>query len=534
MQQQFSVFLSYNSEDRPAVSRIAETLKGHGIRVWIDYLELQPGVPWEGFAENAILECSATAVFIGPKGLGKWASVEMRLAKQRQLEGNFPVIPVLLPGCPPLNDALPPFIKSNTVIDFRERSLDDEQTIRRFRWGITGQKPPALPTEETPQAIPPAGPDKLSQVEDAVSNLARFLKSGNVTFFLGPEASYCDAEQTPSACEVARKLLIELRVIPKDYDKLLPPVDIAGMYYNVRWGDANLENAVIDIMSCARGVPKTHMHLASLLNVLRARPQRRVRQRGQQLIVTTNLDVMTERALLTAGISFTRIVQHRSAQRVTINEYRNVRLVRLGDGREVIELPSAGGGAQQIAPDDYDTLDNFIAGHGHRVVEQTRGDGEAAGKNPLDELPVQEMTGPILYKHLGSQDVPNSCVISVDHFFSFARRTLKQNCIPAKITEIIGNSAVLFLGYSLLDPDFRFTYYTLLRKPFELDMDYRYAVQLPPERFSKDTYRQMEAGLWDHIKKAGLLRLKITTVEEQSADFLERLLADVRETLTEC
>jgi hypothetical protein len=510
MQQEFSVFLSYNSEDRPAVSRIAETLKDHGIRVWVDYLELQPGMPWEGFAERAILECSATAVFIGPKGMGKWASVEMRLAKQRQVEGHFPVIPVLLPGCPPLDEALPPFIKSNTVIDFRERSLDDEQTIRRLRWGITGQKPPAV---ERPQAMTPAASDKLSQVEDAVSNLARFLRSGNVTFFLGPGASYCDAEQTPSACEVARKLLIELGIIPKDYDKLLPPVDIAGMYYNVRWGDANL---------------------ASLLNVLRDRPQRRVRQRAQQLIVTTNLDVLTERALLAAGISFTRIVQHRSAQRITINEYRNVQLVPRADGREIIELPSAGGGTQQVAPDDYETLDYVIASHGQRVVDQTRADGEAIGKNPLDELPVHEMTGPILYKHLGSQDVPNSCVISVDHFFTFARRALKRNCIPAKITEIIGNSAVLFLGYSFLDPDFRFTYYTLLRKPFELDMDYRYAVQLPPERFDQDTYRQMEAGLWDHIKKAGLLRLKITTVEEQSADFLERLLADVRETLASC
>lgn len=534
MQQHFSVFLSYNREDGAAVTRIAQSLRVHGINPWLDVQELPPGMTWEKVAERAIQESRATAFFVGPRGLGQWQEFEVRLAMQRHVESNLPLIPVLLPGCNNPDQVIPGFLRSYTWVDFRDGGLDDELAIRRLRWGITGQRP----AEQGPGApVPPPPPPRedRGEVEETVSNLASFLRSGNITLFLGPGSSLCEDGQASSACEIARQLLVELRVIPEDYDKLLPPLDIAGMYYSVRRGDDNLENTVIDMLAGADFVPQTHKHAASLLNVLRDRKPRRVRQRAQQLqqlVVTTNLDVMAERALLAAGIPFTRIVQHRSAQRLTINEYRDVRLVSDPGGNggpPLIEAPAPGGGTQRIAPDDYEALDNFIASHGQRVVEQSRADGDP--RNPLDELPVHEMTGPILYKHLGSLDVPNSCVISFDHFFTFARRTLRRNCIPAKISEIIGTSAVLFLGYSFLDPDFRFTYYTLVRRPFDSDMDYRYAVQLPPERFVGDIYRQMERGLWDQLKRVGLKRLKITTVEERSQDFLAMLLEAVRREL---
>jgi hypothetical protein len=530
MEQEFHVFLSYSRTDSKAVTQIAETLKQSGLKVWLDDWELPPGQPWMDGLEEGIKKSQATAIFIGPKGLGKWETPEMRISIDKQVKMKCPVIPVILPDCPPdIELQLSEILKSYTWVDFRRKSLDDVQVIKKLRWGITGQKP----TDDAPAAQPrqeqqPIRVDK-SEVENAAADLAQFLRTGNVTFYLGPWTLVGEPGNTPSACEIARKLLIDLRVIEKDYDKLLPPVDIVGMYYNVRWGDATLENEVINfIMSRASSVPPTHTHLASLLNVLRDRPPTRVRRRSQQLIVTTNLDVLMERALLSAGIPFTRLVQHRSAQRITINEYRDVRLA--ANGRTVL-LPLAGGGTQQVAPDDYDALDTFIAEHGQRHVDQLRMEGEAGAKNPLDELPIQEMTEPILYKHLGSQDVQNSCAISIDHFFTFARRTLKRNCIPAKLTEIMGNSPALFLGYSFLDPDFRVTYYTLLRKPFELDMDLRYAVQLPPDRFHGDAYRRIEAGLWDYIKKAELKRSKITTIEEQGDLFLEMLLAKVREAL---
>jgi hypothetical protein len=528
MQLEFDVFLSYSRQDDEAVTRIAETLRDSGLRVWFDKWELRPGLSWMQGIEEGIKKSQATAVFIGPRGMGDWEKPEMRISLDSQVKSNRPVIPVILPGCPPdIEEQLSAFLKSNTWVDFSRRRLDDEQAIKKLRWGITGQKP----TDTPPVAPPPPKRQQAgdgSEVADAAADLASTLRSGNVTFYLGPWA-LLDGDTSSSACEIARKLLLGLQLIKKDYDDLLPPMDVVGMYYNVRWGDARLENDVIDcIMQRATDVPPIHKQLAELLVVLRDRPPSRVRRRRQQLIVTTNLDVMMERALLLAGVPFTRIVQHRSAQRITINEYRDVRLS--ADGR-TLTLPAEGGEARQIELDDYEALDAFIMDYGQRHVDQAAPDGSGVVKNPLDELPVHEMTEPILYKHLGSQDVENSCAITVDHFFAFARQALWRNCIPAKITEIIGNNPALFLGYSFLDPDYRFTYYTLLRKPFELDMDIRYAVQSPPERFHGDPYRRMEAGLWDYIKKAELKRSKITTVEEDGAAFLKLLLEKVREEL---
>lgn len=527
MQAEFDVFFSYSRDDSEAVIRIAETLKGCGLRVWLDVWELTPGQPWMDGLEAGIRKSLATAIFIGPKGMGKWETPEMRISIDKQVKMKHPVIPVILPGCPPtVESQLSDLLKTYTWVDFRQRSIDDELLIKKLRWGITGQKPTDGPATAAPQQ-PPAATD-ATEVADAVADLADFLRTGNVTFYLGPWALTDEVGQAPSACEIARKLLLDLRVIERGYDNLLPPVDVVGMYYNVRWGDARLENDVIEfIMSRASYVPPTHRHLTTLLGVLRDRPQQwRGRRRSQQLVVTSNLDVLMERALLVAGIPFTRIVQHRSAQRITINEYRDVRLG--SDGRTLL-LPAPGGGTMQVDPENYEALDAFIADHGQRHVDQVMTDGAPGAGNPLDALPVHEMTEPVLYKHLGSLDVPKSCAISIDHFFTFARRSLRRNCIPAKITEIIGNSPALFLGYSFLDPDFRVTYYTLLRKPFELDIDLRYAVQLPPDRFQGDPYRRMESGLWDYIKKAELKRSKITTVEEQGDVFLRLLLDKVRE-----
>ena len=532
MQPEFDVFLSYSRRDDEAVTCIAETLRDSGLRVWFDKWELRPGLSWMQGIEEGIKQSQATAVFIGPEGMGDWETPEMRISIDSQVKTNRPVIPVILPGCPPnIEEKLSSFLKSNTWVDFSRRRLDDEQVIKKLRWGITGQKP----TDTPPVAPPPPKRQQAgdgSEVADAAADLARTLRSGNVTFYLGPWA-LLDGDTSSSACDIARKLLLDLQLIEKkDYDNLLPPMDVVGMYYNVRWGDARLEDDVIDcILKRVVDVPPIHKHLAELLVLLRDRPQSRVRRRRQQLIVTTNLDVMMERALLLAGIPFTRIVQHRSAQRITINEYRDVRLS--ADGH-TLTLPDEDGGTRQIDVEDckdYKALDAFIMDYGQRHVDQAAQDGSGVVKNPLDELPVHEMTEPILYKHLGSLDVENSCAITVDHFFTFARRALRRNCIPAKITEIIGDNPALFLGYSFLDPDYRVTYYTLLRKPFELDMDIRYSVQPPPERFQADPYRRTEAKLWEHIKKAELKRSKITTVEEDGAAFLKLLLEKVREEL---
>jgi hypothetical protein len=521
MQQQYDVFLSHKGTDKPQVKQIALALQESHLSVWLDEWELQPGMPWQVDIEKAIESSRAIAVFVGSDGLGPWEQPEMRAALEQQVRRGCPVIPVLLPGvADKIKDNLPLFLRPNTWVDLRN-GIDDRVGLGRLRWGITGKKPVEETADSEPVKRRVEEPASLEPTDEAIGNLSRLLQRGNITYFVGAGTCYESPASASRTSDIARNLLSELNLISTSYDQLLPTIDIAGMYYAIKSGDGNLENRIAELMALPNGVaPPTHQNLADLISALKSRPMRRSLRRAPQLIVTTNFDLMMERALLRAGIAFTRIVQHRSARQLDINEYRDVRLVD-----DLVEVKPERGEALQAGVDVSEELDDVISSCGRRTINEGTNDTGGDNSSVLHELSLQELTEPILYKFLGSQDIPNSCSISVEHYFEFARRTLRRNCIPAQISEIIANSPILFLGYGFLDPDFRLMYFTLLRKPLEVQTDLRYALQLPPERYEGNAYRQMEfkTRIWDRIKDGAQRKLGITTLEEQEDVFLGKL-----------
>ena len=475
MESNFDAFLSHSSEDKSIVKRIGEALKKRGLKVWLDEWELQPGKPWQEEIERALESSHSTVVFIGPKGMGPWEEPEMRGALEEQIHRKIPVIPVLLPS---VSDTikLPLFLRRNTWVIFRS-SLEDQEAIDRLYWGITGKKPNRERREQEQSAILSSTVEQ-GPVEEAIDNLFALLKSGNITFFLGREASQGDKNLPPGPYQITHNLLESLKLIDSDYNHLLPPIDMAASYYAIKEGDSNLEDKVVDlIMERSNSIPNLHLRLVDLLKILQKRPTRRVRRRTKQLIVTTNFDVMMERALLCSGIPFTRIVQHRSGPRIHLNEYRDAAL--LADNS--ILFPLSGGSSKKVEKNDYEELDQMIKNYGYRTIDYGSGKGDGSILNPLHSLSLQDLTEPILYKFHGSQDIPDSCTISTDHYFDFFWRLMKQKTIPAQISEIISNSCILFLGCNLLDPNFRFTYYTLLRKSLEIRTYKRYALGISPD-----------------------------------------------------
>src|SRR4051812_33534927 len=100
-ERRFDVFLSHNAADKPTVEELARGLIQAGVQPWFDKWNLVPGVAWQEALESGLNRSSASAVFIGPSGLGRWQSEEMLAAIDRrvsQSKGEFRVIPVLLPG----------------------------------------------------------------------------------------------------------------------------------------------------------------------------------------------------------------------------------------------------------------------------------------------------------------------------------------------------------------------------------------------------------------------------------------------------
>ena len=139
----YDVFLSHNSQDKPAVEWLAQKLgQKTGLKVFLDSWNLLPGEPWQEALEKALNQARTAAVFIGPAGIGPWHNEEMRRALDvRVRDPARRVIPVLLPGVnkEQIKD-IPAFLKRLTWVDF-QTGLDDETAFRRLLAGIKGELP---------------------------------------------------------------------------------------------------------------------------------------------------------------------------------------------------------------------------------------------------------------------------------------------------------------------------------------------------------------------------------------------------------
>jgi hypothetical protein len=507
--QSYDVFLSYSREDLELVTRIAHALKTRQIAVWFDQWNLAPGDTWQSELETAIVSSKAVAVVIGQKGLGAWEQPEMRAAIDRSVNRRARVIPVLLPGVSATDDRIPLLLRNYQccVVDDQVKTTD----IDRLIWGITGQNPLQQRTQEY-QAQQPASPGP-NPAEMAVESLAKHLTSGNITFFFGRSAAHPTANN-----DVTSKLLSDLGLIEKDSDKLMPPLDLAASFFAVKHGDADLEDRVVDIMSRQNdAMPAAYTALARLQEVLAKRQAIRGRKQFKQLLISNNLDILLEKALLLQGVAFTRLVQLRSSSKMQINTIASV--LPMADGR--LQLTGADGRATIVDPNDEPGLGAAISDCGTRIA--TVQGGTMVDDRSHAPILVSELREPILYKLQGSQDVPKSCAISTEQYFDTLWRSIDQKCIPDELATIISNTPVLFAGSRILDADFRLSY-TLLRSPLESGTDQaRFAVLERGAGDDRDGSQKVTKSAWDELSAMALRKYSIQMLDQHEDRFFRSL-----------
>lgn len=152
---QYDVFLSHNSQDKPAVELLARRLADEAsLRPFLDKWHLVPGEPWQEALEEALEKSETVAVFVGLSGVSPWHNEEMRAALDQAVRtrDEYRVIPVLLPGATEASVAR--FLARRTWVDFRS-GLDDADAFARLVAGILGQPPEqvgafTLPDEPAP------------------------------------------------------------------------------------------------------------------------------------------------------------------------------------------------------------------------------------------------------------------------------------------------------------------------------------------------------------------------------------------------
>jgi hypothetical protein len=81
----------------------------------LDEDELPPGRSSQDELEKLIEHINASAVFVGPSGIGSWQNRAMRAFPNEFAERQCPLIPVLLPGADA--PALPRFLRGLGGVD---------------------------------------------------------------------------------------------------------------------------------------------------------------------------------------------------------------------------------------------------------------------------------------------------------------------------------------------------------------------------------------------------------------------------------
>ncbi|MEH2334916.1 toll/interleukin-1 receptor domain-containing protein [Nostoc sp.] len=161
-QSQFDVFLAHNSLDKPEVRAIAEELKQHNLKPWLDEDQIFAGDNIHKLVFQGISQSKVGAFFIGQNGLGTFqenlelGGIIQCFLKKHEQQG-FRVIPVLLPGVSDIPDSLY-YLSQWAWIKFT--SSNDQAALRKLIRGIRGREPeaqeqPVIQIPDSPFIIQP-------------------------------------------------------------------------------------------------------------------------------------------------------------------------------------------------------------------------------------------------------------------------------------------------------------------------------------------------------------------------------------------
>lgn len=140
----FDVFLSHNSQDKPAVRELKRALEAEGLSCLLDTDEPAPGESPSPRQANGRHDAALIAVCVGPTGTGPWEDEDMQAFLTLAAEQKQRIVPVLLPGAPEA-PKMPMFLSDRAWVDLRP-GLSGE-SLARFIWGIAGRKPHPPRTE---------------------------------------------------------------------------------------------------------------------------------------------------------------------------------------------------------------------------------------------------------------------------------------------------------------------------------------------------------------------------------------------------
>lgn len=118
-----SVFLSYTHSDKTFARKLAQDLSNHGIKVWMDEGEIQPGDSLVETISSAIDKMDFFAIILSPESVNSdWVKRELNIAIYREISNReIQVIPILIEDC-----EIPTILRDRLFVD-----MSNEQSYRK-------------------------------------------------------------------------------------------------------------------------------------------------------------------------------------------------------------------------------------------------------------------------------------------------------------------------------------------------------------------------------------------------------------------
>lgn len=112
----YHVFLSYSRIDqkvKAAAATLEVALQQANLSVFKDDHAIHAGDGWVGKLQDALTDCGAFVVLVGPEGVWRWVGAEVQVVLNRHFgpqrdDERLPLFPILLEGAKP--ESLPPFL----------------------------------------------------------------------------------------------------------------------------------------------------------------------------------------------------------------------------------------------------------------------------------------------------------------------------------------------------------------------------------------------------------------------------------------
>jgi hypothetical protein len=216
------------------------------------------------------------------------------------LKSDKPIYSALLPGLTAEKiKALPDYLRRFSFFDLRSGIIEG-RLIRQLQEAVVPEAASASDASKrlTVGAQPAPSATKLR----AIQFLATALRTENATFFVGSSAVRLPITDLSACAAVSEKLADELSMPPGFW-----PLSVSSeLFQAARQVDLARDwSSRVDPLY--EGQPELFSELAELIRALQYRQFGRIPPATQLLIVSTNIDLLIERAFLTAGVPFTRV-----------------------------------------------------------------------------------------------------------------------------------------------------------------------------------------------------------------------------------